>query len=193
MTDYTLFGSSIPSGTSSFTSASSCDVSLQVLANSACLLKGYRWWVPSGGDTSGANRTFRAYSTTSGTSGSLISAATVTGSGTWGTEVWSATLLGSPVSLAAGSTYELLASCVNDSRRYIHAWWASGAGDSGVTSGPVTAPSKASALGGQQQLFVSPSTGAFPGGTSDGEFFAFDLIVGDIATPSGLLMASGIV
>jgi hypothetical protein len=190
MTDYTLFGAGIPSGTSAFTSTSSCDISLQVQATGNCLLKGYRWWVPSGGDTAGANRTFRVYSTANGTSGTLISAGTVTGSGTWGTEAWNSTLLGTPVSLSAGTSYLLLASCVNDSRRYLHSYWASGGGSSGITSGPVTAPSKAAALGGQQQLFRSPSTGAFLSATSDGELFCFDLVAGSAAaSPSGLLMA----
>ncbi len=191
MTDYTLFGSTIPAGTSAFTGASSCDVSLQVQATANCLLKGYRWWVPSGGDTAGSDKTFRLYQMLTGTTGTLISAGTVTGSGTWTAEQWNDTLLGSPVSLASGTSYLLLASCVNDSRRYIHSWWASGGGSSGITSGPVTAPSKAAALGGQQQLFNSPSTGSFPTNTSDGELFCFDLVVADIpVSSSGLLMAS---
>lgn len=192
MTDYTLFGAGIPAGTSSFTGTNSADISLQVLATASCFLKGYRWWVPSGGDTAGANRSFRAYSTADGTSGALLAGSTVAGAGTWGTLQWNETLLASPVALVSGTTYAAAVTAVNDSRAYEHMWWASGGGAAGITSGPITAFGDSLALGGFTQRYTTPSAGGFVTGTTDGELYCFDLIVSDTAgaPSSGLLMAA---
>jgi Glycosyl hydrolases family 16/Domain of unknown function (DUF4082) len=159
---YTLYGGTLPAGAASAAQSSALDVGLQFTVSlSGYVLSGYWWYVDSGGDTNGAHYSFSLFTTANGTTGSLVSGSQVTGSGTW-TVGWNYTALASPVTLSTGTTYVAAGTMPATLLEYDNNYWSSGGGSAGVTSGPVSAPSAASALGGATQRFNSPSTGGFP-------------------------------
>jgi hypothetical protein len=67
-------------------------------------------------------------------------------------------------------------------------YWTSGAGGSGLSSGPLSAPNSASALNGQA-LYHAGTTLTFPTTTTTGFDFAVDVEVSDISSPMPLMQA----
>ena len=152
---------SLPAGAASSSEAVGTDLGIQFsITASGCQLAGYYVYIPSGGDTAGADYTFALWSTANGTTGTLISGSSLTGSGTLTGGAWNYFPLGTPVALVSGTTY--VTAChflANVTYEYLHSYWTTGGGGaSGITSGPITAPNSATALGGAQEPFNSSTS-----------------------------------
>ncbi len=164
MTDYRLWPATNGAATvNPDTGSSDLGLQFKVTSSNAITITGYWRWVATSQDTNGTHYSFRLYSTTNGTSGSLVTGTTVTGSGTWTVGAWNFTAI-TPVSLVSGTTYTSACTHTAASAHYpsTNNYWSSGAGGSGITNGPLSAPSSATALGGKQCPYNQPSTGAFP-------------------------------
>lgn len=154
------------------------------VTQSGCSLTGYRWWLPAGGNTFAV--TVRLYSTTNGTTGTLIPAGTVT-SGTLTAGSWN-TLPVTPVALTASTHYRAVVTYAGTNDHYgaTSLYWSSGAGSAGITNGPLTAPNSAGALNNGQGSFNEPSTAGFSASTFNQTNYWLDVTVDDGAGTVGV-------
>lgn len=174
--DYRLFASVTPGGTYS-AAGNFYTLGTEFRVGSACTLKGLWYYRPSTATT--ATPTGAAWAVAAdGASGTLLAGSTVTfaaGSATG----WIYQALPSPVTLAVGQSYRVGVYFSNTLFAYDGPYWTSGAGANGVTSGPITAPSHANAVGTRQgsSHFTSTDVGlAFP--EADGnQFYGVDVTV----------------
>lgn len=165
----------------------STDLGVQFKVNAPAQIDGYFYWLPAAAvTTTGTSYSFRLYSTTNGTTGTLIGSTTVTGSGTWTAGAWNYAPLGTPVVLTSGTTYTAVCTYSAGSNHYgaTASYWSSGGGASGITAGPITAPGTSTALNGASSLFNEPSTGGFPASSSGGTNYWVDVQVEDLACRS---------
>jgi Domain of unknown function (DUF4082) len=184
VTSYSVFGGTLPPSASSAFENDSLDIGIQFkITADGCHLAGYYWYLPVSGDTNAADYSFRLYSTTTGTSGTLITGSTVTGSGTWTAGAWNFTALPSPVALVNGTTYVAVCTMPSTQLEYttVPGFWST----SGIISGPIDAPSAPAALGGKQQTFNGPSNGGMPVNDTNDSFYGIDISV--TLTPAAVL------
>jgi hypothetical protein len=131
-----------------------------------CTLTGYYIWIPVGGDTIGSSFKMQLFSTTNGTSGSLVANSTVTYSGTLTAGAWNFIALPTPPALSVGTVYTVVRTyspAVSNSYGATASYWTTGgAGAAGITNGPITAPQASAALNSAQGSFNEPSTGGYP-------------------------------
>jgi hypothetical protein len=191
MTVSTLWNGSLPSGTSSVGTGSRTDGVLFTISSAAGspTLTDVGFYVPSGETTlAGSSYTAQVWTTTNGTSGTLVTSQA--GSGTFVPGAWNWITLASPVALSAGVNY-VAGVTSPDMIQFEHSYWSSGGpGQSGMTSGPIVVPGMSAAPGSNQQGNAGGS--AFPA-SSTGSWFGIDIMVATSAappaSPSGLLMA----
>lgn len=163
MTTYRLWPST--NGPSVVSDTSTTDLGTQFnVTQPNVSFDGYWWWCPTSGDTSTADVTFKLWTTTNGTTGTLVSGSTLAGSGTFSAGAWNFQELHAPVPLTQGTSYVASITYTGSSNHYgaTSAYWFSGGGAAGITNGPLTAPSSPAATGGIQGSFNEPSTGAIP-------------------------------
>ena len=104
MTVWRLWPSTSGDAVAADTGTFSLGVEFHVTA-SGCLLNGYWWWCATGADT--AAKSFRLYTVTTSTTGSLIANTSVT-SGTLTAGAWNYVALSpSPVALTSGTHYRV--------------------------------------------------------------------------------------
>lgn len=187
MTSYSIFAQTLPAGTSSGNDDATWEFGIQFqVTASGYQLTGYWWYLPATGNTDATQYTFSLYSTSNGTSGTLVSGSTVTASGTWVQGAWNFVPLASPVALSNGTTYvavNSIAVTAGAAYQFLHSYWSTGAGSGGLTDGPVTAPGTASALGAHQQPFNEPGSASFPSSVFEDSFYGIDINVTAAATP----------
>lgn len=167
-------------------------------------LTGYHWWVPSGGDTGPVKCALWSVAVPSGGGGTVVPGSTVT-SGTLTASAWNFIPLASPLQLApgwdtnsstSGSIYQAqigwsASNGFPDTNGY---WGSGGAGQAGISNGPLLAYSGSS---GTASLlpYTAPSQGlfsvagtdpaaVFAGSTSGVDNFWVDVEVSDTA-PAG--------
>lgn len=165
MTDYRLWPSTNSDGSTNggFTH----DLGVQFKVNEdGVTFNGFYFWANSGTfDTDHTKYSFRLYSTTNGTSGSLISGSTTNLATDLTQGAWNYQAVGTPIALTNGTTYVAVVHYSGTSNSYSSTtnYWSSGSGASGITAGPITAPGTSTALGGNQCAYNEPSsTPAFP-------------------------------
>lgn len=181
MTQYSIFSQTLPAGTG-IGGPDTLDLGVQwEITASGYQLDGYWFYVPAGGDTTGSDYSFRLYSTTNGTSGTLISGSTVSGSGTWTAGTWVHTALATPVTLVSGTVYVAVVT-LNGEYQSLGFYWTTGGGSSNIVNGPVTAFSAANAFNNAQQPFNEPSTGGLPVTVFGNSFYGVDIDVGPVSS-----------
>ena len=146
MATYRLWPST--SGGSSAGDFMSVDLGLQFSVTQAgCTFTGWYWWVATGQDATAANYSYRLFSTTNGTTGTLI-AGPVTPS-SLAANAWNFTAV-SPVTLTSGTTYVAVVSYSDSSAGYAETdnyWTSANLSANALTSGPLTAPISTLAVG----------------------------------------------
>lgn len=176
---YTVWHDSLPDAGTTSTATGQRNDSLVFSVTSDCTLKGIAFYVPSGEtNLTGSNYTAALYTTTTGTSGTLVTSQA--GSGTFTAGKWNWIPLN--VSLTTGVTYSAV---INhpDALQYEHSWWGAGEpGANGLTSGPISVPSQAAAPGNVQQGLLNGALG-FPGtANSPGSWYGIDVKVSTNST-----------
>lgn len=193
-----IFAQVLPAGTSSSNDDATWDFGIQFTVAGGCQLSGYWWYLPGTGNTDATKYTFSLWSTANGTSGTLVPGSTITASGVWTQGAWNFVPLPSPVALASGTTYvavNSISTTVAAAYQFHSAFWSTGGGAAGITSGPITAPGSAAALGGHQQPFNEPGSGGFPAGVFNATFYGIDINVTVTASPGSIvpvLAAAGV-
>jgi hypothetical protein len=180
---HSIFGQAPPAGIVS-NETTTLDLGLQFrVTEDGHELAGYWWYHPvSGGPAAGSDYSFRLYALTTGTSGAVVGGSVMAGSGSWAPGTWHYQPLPVPVPLAAGTTYCAVCTLQRATYQAINGFWgAAGPGSGGVSSGPITAPPAANALGGLQQPFAQPATGNLPITVFNQTGYALDVSV----TPAG--------
>lgn len=157
-------------------------------------IKGFFFWAPSTGDFLHTNYSWRLYSTTNGTTGTLITGSTTNVAVDFTASSWNYQALASPITLTNGTTYvAVLHSSSTNASHYTGTdnYWSTGAGASGLTSGPITAPGSGTALNGAQNAYNEPSaTAAFPTSTLHTNYWLDVLISYDTNAGSAAATAS---
>lgn len=189
MTNYSVFQQVLPGGTTTGGDAAHpIDLGIQFnITVTGYALDGYWFYVPSGGVTTGSSYSFQLFSTTNGTTGTLISGSTVTGSGTWTAAAWNFTTLSPSVSLAVGTTYIAVVTAPAGTVVYqalLHYWDGTGGGANNIVNGPITAWAAANALNTTQQTFNDPSTGGMTVTDFQNSFYGIDIDVSIPPPPS---------
>src|ERR1035441_4065487 len=165
------------------------DLGLQFhVTTTTCTLTGYYWWLPATDDTTGTNYSFRLYSTTNGTTGTLTSGTPRAGSGTWPAGAWTFPPL-TPVALTSGTIYVAVSSHTSGAKSAYGAtalYWNSGGGSAGLTSGPISVPGSGTALNSATSAYNEPEAGTFPATASTANYW-LDIQV----TDSGAAAAPG--
>lgn len=187
MSTYTIWNNTIPSGTSTVNASARTD-GIQFTVSQPCQLTAIGYYLPASSTTTGSSYTAYLWTTTNASSGTLVSGPT-SGSGTWLTPAWNWVSLGTPYTLSTGVTYVAGISSV-DNLQFVHSYYAAGnPGANGFTSGPVTVPGVAGAVGGIQQPYATAAN-SFPNSVSSGgTWYGVDIQVSVAATQSGLFMA----
>ena len=173
MTTYTLWSGSLPSGTTSTAGGTRTDGLQFTVTQSGCQCTGAWYYVPSGEATlTGSSYAATLWSTTDGISGTQL--ATANGTGTFTAGAWNFIQFASPVTLSTGTTY-MAGIYSPDLLQFVHNYWTSGgSGQSGITSGPISAPSFNAALNNAQQSNINSN--AFPV-SSTGTWYGVDISV----------------
>jgi hypothetical protein len=178
-TVYTVWNNTLPDvGTASVGTGQRND-SLVFTVSSSCTLTGIAFYVPSGETVlTGSSYTAALYTTTTGTSGSLVTSAA--GSGTFTAGAWN--WIPFSVSLSPGTTYSAVINSP-DAIQYEHSWWGTGGpGVAGITSGPINCPGQSTAPGNVQQGFLAGAL-AFPGvANANGSWYGVDVQVTTAST-----------
>jgi Domain of unknown function (DUF4082) len=154
--------------------ATDLGVEFYVVTN-GCQITGYWWWCQN--DTTAANYSFRLYSTTNGTTGTLISGTTVTSGFTLTTGQWNFIALSAPVVLTANTRYRAVSHYSGAGNHYgaTSSYFTSGGGASDIVNGPLVCPTKANALNSAQGSFNDPSFGAAFPTSSNGANYWIDV------------------
>jgi hypothetical protein len=181
MASYSIVYPALPAGAASSSNGGVSNNGIQFsITAPGCQLSGYYFYVPSGGTTTGSSYTFALYSTTNGTTGTLITGTSLTGSGTYTAAAWNYAPLSSPVALVNGTTYVAVAHWAGAILyMYVHFFWSSGTGANGIISGPISAPNGTNALNGAQQPYSNPGSGSisFPTLEFDNSWYGVDINV----------------
>lgn len=182
---YTLWGGGLPAGTSGFIGTGTFSGGLQFSVTSLSSLSGYWWYVPVGGDTVGSHYVGQLFTTTTGNSGTLVTGSQVTGTGTWIAGAWNFLPLSSPIILATSTNYVAnVYETASSDIQFLHHYWDTGGGISGMTSGPISAPGASTALSNLQQGFNNAISGAFPASNNQNSFYGLDIQVNVLAGPT---------
>lgn len=143
--------------TSAVGDSSTTDLGVQFFVTQpGCNFDGFFFWCASTGtpDTTGSNYSFALFSTTNGTSGTLIGGTSLAASGTLTTGAWNYFPLVTPVAIASSTTYVAVVHYSGSGNHYT----ATASGwPSSIVNGPLTAPSNATALANAQDSFNEPS------------------------------------
>lgn len=191
MTTFTVWGGAAPpAGASSVSSFTRTD-GYQFTVSSGCQFTGYWYYVPAG-ETSltGSTYTGNLWTTTTGLTGTLVSAAAGVGTGTFTAAAWNFIPI-TPVTLSVGVTYIIGISHPNQ-LEFLHNYWTTGGGGaSGLTSGPITVPSATTALNNAQQPTNTGAVNTFPPAASSATWYGVDFQVdtggGTNATVTGVV------
>lgn len=181
MTEYRIWPSTNGSGSTAggFTD----DLGVQFKVNQSGLtLNGYYFWVDAtNNDVDHTKYSWRLYSTTNGTSGTLISNSTVSVASDFTPGQWNFQALPSPITLTSGTTYVAslhYSGTAANHYNHVLSYWSTGAGASGITNGPLTAPGSSTALGGNQCPENEPSaSAAFPASSFSASNYWIDVSV----------------
>lgn len=169
---YTLFNRGLPGGTTS-TSVTARTDGIQFTVSASGTLAGQWWYVPSSETVlAGSSHTILLWTTTTGTTGTLVTSNV--GSGTLTAGAWNFIPFTSPPTLSPGTTY-VMGHSGHGWLQFEHNMW--GAGNtfaSGVTSGPVFAPPATSALNSAQQPTVGTAN-TFPPSASTNSWYGIDV------------------
>lgn len=117
--------------------------------------------------------TANLWSVTSSSAGVLLASKVFTLSGTG----WQTVAFNTPVPLTAGQRYRIGVHLPGGIYTVTSAYWTTGPGGSGITSGLITAPNKAGATGTQQSAYGYASSGVFPTQTFGGNNYWVDVTV----------------
>ena len=125
----------------------------------ACQLVSYGYFLPTGGDTAGADYTGNLWTTVGGADSALVAGSTVNGSGLW-TEQQVNYFPVTPVPLVPGNFYVAGVTGNQPTElQFVHNYWGAGQpGAGGFTAGPVTVPDATVAPSGFQQANVSAAS-----------------------------------
>lgn len=185
MTEYRIWPATNGSGSTAggFTD----DLGVQFKVNQSGLtLNGYYFWVDAtNNDVDHTKYSWRLYSTTNGTSGTLISGSTVSVAADFTPGQWNYQALSTPVTLTSGTTYVAslhYSGTAANHYNHVLSYWSTGAGASGITNGPLTAPGSSTALGGNQCPENEPSaSAAFPASSFSASNYWIDVSVNSAA------------
>lgn len=165
------------------------------VTTTTCTLTGYWWWLPAGGAT--ASVTFRLWSVTTSTTGSLVSGSQVS-SGTLTAGQWNFTALTPAVTLTQNQRYRASVTYTGAANHYgvTSAYFSSGGGASNIVNGSLTCPSGTNATGALQGTFNEPSTAGFPSSSFTSSNYWIDIQVtdssgGNVTASAGLAAATG--
>lgn len=190
MTVYTLWNQGITGALQSDASAYTMGVSFFVTQNGGTLTG--IWWYSAPGAVSLPS--VIALYTQVGTVGTLVQSQSASWSGVAGSG-WVRASFTTPSSLSTGINYKAcIGDFLNNGNFYsaIAHYWDTGAGSSGISNGPLSAPNNASAPGSiGQDSFHNAGVLAFPDGSFNATNYLIDpeVTVGSLAAPK-LLMAS---
>ncbi|MDX3661310.1 DUF4082 domain-containing protein [Streptomyces sp. ID05-26A] len=180
MTDYSVFGATPgPAGTA--TDGQPLNLAHQVNVTAPCWALGLRYYRV---DTSIAGAiTGRLWLATGPSSGTLVEGSPVSFADPGPATGWQVALFPEPIPLANGSYKPTVRFPDRWPNRPVF-WEAGGAGENGISSGPLTAPNAASALGGQGSFSAGAAT-VYPSiASSFASDYGVDLLVTD-TDPTG--------
>lgn len=129
-----------------------------------------------------------------GATGTLVSGTSVTIAAGTATG-WIFTPFASPVALTVGTAYRVAIYYSNTRFGYATDYWTTGPGASGITSGPLFAPSDAGATGARQCSYNYTATNvglAFPGSDNNGDWTGADVAVTDIDPATAVRLFNGV-
>lgn len=152
-----------------FNNVGTSDLGVEFYVIEPASLAGYWWWCPPGGIQIVNQLSFRLYSVITGTTGTLVDETTVSTATPLTLNAWNWIPLGSLVALSVGSAsvnhYRASVTYGGGGQKHYAStisYWTTGAGAAGVTTGPLTAPNAAGAIGGIQGSYNEPTTGSMP-------------------------------
>lgn len=205
MTDYSLsgaFGAGPGASASDPGNQYTLGLSWASTAGAPLWLKGYEFWRADGAVTGPVS------AETWDQAGTPLAGSVATFSLS-GTGAYQTALLPTPVPIVVGQSYRSGCHLPNGAYAFTSAFWSSGPGSGGVTSGRLTAPSQALAPDGEQGVLIGGTSRSFPanGSGSAANFWitpiltdidpggvrsgAVDLLVPTGATVSGAKVAAG--
>lgn len=181
MTDYSVFGAT-PGPSGNATDGQPLNLAHQVNVTSPCWALGLRYYR---GDTAIAGTiTGRLWLATGASTGTLVDDSLVTFADPGSGLGWQTALFAAPIPLLGG-TYKPTVRFPDRWPNRPNFWEAGGAGENGLTSGPLTAPNAATALGGQGSFSAGAAT-VFPGTASSfASDYGVDLLVTDTDPEGG--------
>ena len=197
MATYSLYSGSGPALTS-YGGPFQSGIAFQV-TEGGCWFLGYRWWVPSGGDTTAQKFALWCITVNSATGNALVSGSVIT-SGALTANAWNVITLPTPLQLAPGAAYIACTgwTAVNGFPDTNNVFGSGDPDSAGITNGPLFAYSDVAnggsgtaipvGIGAQGQF--SANSGAtdpsiyMPIGSSNSANFGMDVIISDTA-PSG--------
>jgi len=186
MTAYTLFRQGTAGGNAGNPTAE--NFGCQFAVSQACALTGIWWSSPSGADALPDACAIYVAGTQALVAGTQNSSPSWSGAAASG---WVKCTYSGSVILSAGTNYVVVVHGKGVSSGWYGkttSYWTSGAGASGVTNGPLSAPDNAAAVIGQD-LVVSGASLAFPSGSSSGSNYWVDVEVTPATAGPALLMA----
>ncbi len=175
MATYRLFAAASPD-----TNATPEDIGytlgVEFTVSQNCWVREIHFWQASANSPSTATRTAALYSTATGTTGTLLASKSLSVSGSG----WQTAVLDSQVAVVSGTVYR--AAILHPAGRYtsVGAYFSTGAGSSGVTNGPLTAPSNANALSNHQGSYLASGTLGFPNASFNSANYWTDVTVSDV-------------
>ncbi len=182
MTAYRLWPATSGSGTAT---AFTGNIGMQFSLSSAQPLTAIWIWSPSGATQLPTAIGIWVVSGTSLVPGTHLTSPSWSGAAGSG---WVKCAYNGSVTLAASTNYKVAASNSGSGTWYapLAAYWTTGAGTSGLTSGPITAPNSSSSVSGQD-TFAGSSSFVYPASSGVGTNYWIDVQVG---IPAGALLAS---
>jgi hypothetical protein len=158
---------------------SALSVGVEFTVSTTCTLTEIRWYQASAGTTDTSTRQGALYTTTNGTTGTLVASATSaapSGSG------WQALTIPGGYTLSSGVRYR--AAVLHPAGGYsadAH-FFDSGSGASGITVGPVTVVSQTGSINSMQQSFHYSGSISFPDGQFNAGCYWVDVSIDDGAS-----------
>lgn len=188
MATYDLFGTAIPSGATSL-STSSATYGLEFYVTSPMDVTYLRYC--KGTATLSATAQLFSVDSTDGTTGTALTSPLTVYNNQAGAAAWYQVAVPSPVRVTPGYRYRVAVQ--STSAVCVINFWSSGAGASGLSSGPLVAPTAPNAYGGMQQnRNASTSSLLFPNTayTSSGYLISMDVVVDDANVTGGASTSS---
>ncbi len=189
MTDYSIFGST-PGPSGNATDGQPLNLAHQVNVTAPCWALGIRYYR---GDTSIVGGiTGRLWAVTGPGTGTLVDGSLVTFADPGAGVGWQVALFTEPIPLLGGS-YRPTVRFPDRWPNRPNYWEAGGAGENGLTSGPLTAPNAASSTGGQGSFSAGAAT-AYPATASSfASDYGVDLLVTDTDPEGGSSVAEQLI